>query len=193
MRNLGLIILLGLFIFSLGACAKKEESVEAVAAKSREEAGERVEGGFSHVQTEEGKVILKVEGEAMSGLGKEKVTIENPRLERFLYKEDAESSVEMEAQTGIWNRKSNQIEMQEEVEGVVKFEDEIFIEHAEKMVYEPLNRLLTLSGRVRLKRARSILNADVVVIHLDEEGEEIIKITAEGKVSGRIFPEELRQ
>jgi len=114
-------------------------------------------------------------------------------MERFFHRENAENSVEMEAQTGIWNRKGGQVEMQEEVKGVVRFEEEIVIEHADKMVYEPLSRLLTLSGRVRLRRARSTLNADVVVIELDEEGEGIIKMTAQGKVSGRIFPEELKR
>ncbi|MCD5401894.1 LptA/OstA family protein [candidate division NPL-UPA2 bacterium] len=193
MRNFLLIILSGLFVFLLGACARKEEVREAAAVKPREEAGGRIEKGFSHIQMEEGKVILKVEGDSVSGLDREKVAIENPRVERFFHGEDRKNSVEVAAQIGTWNRESNQVEMEEEVRGVVGFEEEIVIEHADKMVYEPLAYLLTLSGRVRLRQGRSILNADKVTIYLDEKGERIVKITAEGEVSGRIFPEELRR
>lgn len=193
MRTFLSIILLGLFVFLLGACAKKEEARESAAVKPSEEAGERVEEGFSHIRMEEEKVILKVEGASVSGLDSEEVTIENPRVERFFYKEGEENSVQIEARTGIWNRKSDQVQMEEEVKGVVEFEEEIIIEHADKVAYDPSTLLLTLSGRVRIRQARSILNANEVILYLDEEGRKIIKVTAEGEVTGRIFPEELKR
>ncbi len=191
MRTFLLIILLGPGLFLLGACARKEEGREAAVFRPLEEIGERVERGFSHMQMEGGEVILKVEGDAVSGLGGEKLTIENPRVERFFPGEDGESSVEVEAQTGTWNRKSGQVEMEKGVEGVVGLEREIVIEHADKMVYEPLAHLLILTGEVRLRRGRSLLKADKVTIYLDEEAGRIVKITAEGRVRARIFPEEL--
>ena len=40
MRNLLLIVLLGLFISLLGACAKKEEAQESAVVRPSEEAGE---------------------------------------------------------------------------------------------------------------------------------------------------------
>ncbi len=187
------IILSGLFAFLLGACIPKEETGETATIKPREEAEERVEKGFSHIQMEGGEVVLRIEGSSVSGLlGGEKLIIEHPRVERFSHGEDRENSVKVEAQIGTWNRKSDQVEMEEEVEGVVRFEREIVIEHADKMVYDPLAHLLILTGQVRLRQGRSILHADQVTIYLDEAGEGIIKITAEGRVRAKIFPEELR-
>ena len=193
MRTFLSIILLGISVFLLGACAKKEVAEEMVTVTPPEETGERVEKGFTHVQTEEGKVVLKVEGDAVNGLDTGKVTIKNPRVERLFYKGDKENSVKMEARTGTWNKNDGQVQVEDGVKGTVKFEEEITIEHADKMIYDPLTHTLDLSGKVRIKQARSVLNADEVIIYLDKEGKGIVKIMAKGKVTGRIFPEELKK
>ncbi|MCD5397764.1 LptA/OstA family protein [candidate division NPL-UPA2 bacterium] len=194
MRSLSLIILLGLPAFLLGGCAWEEEVREATVVKLQEEAGERIREGFSHIEMEEGRIVLRVEGSAVSGLlGEEKLAIENPRVERFFPREDEKNSVKIEAQTGTWDRESGQVEMEVGVEGVVRFEEEIFIEHADKMIYDPLAHFLILTGEVRLRRGRSLLEADKVTIYLDEEEGRVVKITAEGRVRARIFPEELER
>ncbi len=193
MRNFLLIILLGLFVFLLGACAEKEITPKVPAVKPSAQSGERVEKGFSHIQMEKGKVVLKVKGSSVSGLDKNKVTIKNPRVERFFYKGDQKDSLKMQGRAGTWNRKSSRVEVEKGVKGVVQFQEKIIIEHADKMVYEPSVHLLVLNGKVRIKRGRSVLNAEEVKIYLDEKKGKIIKITATGKVSGIIFPEELKK
>ncbi len=193
MRNLKLIILLGLFVFLLGACAEKEITPKVPTVKPPEQSGERVEKGFTHIQMEKGKVVLRVKGDSASGLDKGKVTIKNPKVERFFYKGDEKNSIKVEGRTGIWNRKGGRVQVKEEVKGIVQFKEKIVIEHADKMAYEPSTHLLVLRGNVRIKQARSVLNAGEVKIYLDEKDGRIIKIMAEGKVSGIIFPEELKK
>jgi len=181
-RNFLLIILLGLFVFLLGACAEKEITPKVPAVKPSAQSGERVEKGFSHIQMEKGK-----------GLDKNKVTIKNPRVERFFYKGDKKNSLKVEGRTGTWNRKNSRVQVEEGVKGVVQFQEKIIIEHADKMAYEPSAHLLILRGKVKIKQAQSVLNAEEVKIYLDEKKGKIIKVTAEGKVSGIIFPEELKK
>ncbi|NOX97626.1 MAG: LPS export ABC transporter periplasmic protein LptC [Nitrospirae bacterium] len=193
MRNFTLVILLGLSVFLLGACAqKKEEAREPAAVKPSGDTGERVEQGFTHVKMEEGKVTLKVKGSSVSGLNKETVTIKDPRVERFFYEKGKKNSLEVEAKKGTWNKKNDAVQMEEGVKGVVRFEREIVVEHADKMTYDPSAHLLNLSGKVKVRQGRSLLNANEVIIYLDKEDKKIVKMTAEGQVSGRIFPEELR-
>jgi len=197
MRNFALVILLGIFVFLLGACARQEKETEEmrepVVSQPSEEPGERVEEGFTHVKMEEGKVTLKVKGSSVTGLGGEKVTIEDPRVERFFYEEDGKKSLEVEAKTGTWDKKSDEVQMEDEVKGVFRFEREIIVEHADKMTYDPSAHLLNLSGKVKVRQGRSLLQANEVTIYLDTEDRKIVKMTAEGQVSGRIFPEELRR
>ncbi|MCK4326620.1 lipopolysaccharide transport periplasmic protein LptA, partial [bacterium] len=63
------------------------------------------------------------------------------------------------------------------------------IHHADSVCYEAKKHTIILEGRVKIERMRDILNADKVTIYLDEGHKEIIKVVAEGNVTGRIFPE----
>ena len=97
--------------------------------------------------------------------------------------------MELEADKGVWNKDSGQVEMEKDVKGTVGFEEEIIIRHADMVHYEPKKHMITLDGRVNVERRRDILKADKVTIYLDEKEEEIIKVVAEGNVTGRVFPE----
>lgn len=191
MRGLAIIVFLSVVAVSVfGSCARElEKEIEAAVEEPLKEEGERVVGGFSHIQTEEGRVVLKLEGDSVSGLGQETVTIQNPRVERFFYEGDEKNSVELEASKGLWNKDSGQVEMEKDVKGVIRFEEEIIIHHADSVCYEAKKHTIILEGRVKIERMRDILNADKVTIYLDEGHKEIIKVVAEGNVTGRIFPE----
>ncbi|MCD5390489.1 LPS export ABC transporter periplasmic protein LptC [candidate division NPL-UPA2 bacterium] len=189
MRELSLpIVVSAAAILFFGSCAREEvKEPEAPIEKPREESGERAEG-VTLTDMKEGEV-LTLRARAVSGLDQQMVTIEEPRVEKIFYGDDGEKSIELEADTGVWNRDSGQIEAEKEVKGVVRFEEEIIIRHADRAYYEPKKHMITLDGRVKIERKGDILNADKITIYLDEGDREIIKVVAEGNVTGRIFPE----
>lgn len=202
MRTITIVILLSaIAILVFDSCAREEVSeLQTPIAREEvsepqtpieerpEERGERAEGVTFTSRVEGG--LLKLRASAVSGLDQETVTMQNPQVERIFYEEDGEKSVELEAEKGLWNRESGQIEAEKEVRGVVRFEEEIIIRHAEWACYEPKKHTIIFEGRVRIERKKDILNADKVTIYLDEESKEILKVVAEGNVTGRIFPQE---
>lgn len=188
------ILSLGIFIIFSGACAKQEEErfseeEESIETESSEE---RIEKGFSHVQMEEGEVVVRVEGDAVSGLSGDEIAIENPRMLRF-FPDDEESSIKIEARTGIWNKATGHVRMEEEVTGEVNLGSATIIEHADIIDYDPVKHLLQLKGAVKIRQQHSILNAEEILIYLSDDESQVIKILARGKVSGRIFPEQLKK
>ncbi len=188
MRDLIVVIFLSVVAISVfGSCAREvEEEPQALIEEPREESGEKAEG-VTLTDRKEGEV-LTLWAREVSGLDQQMVTMEEPRVEKIFYEDDGEKSIELEADTGVWNKDSGQIEAEKEVKGVVRFEEEIIIRHADRACYEPKKNMIILEGRVRVERKQDILNADKVTIYLDEGEKEIIKVVAEGNVTGRVFP-----